>query len=446
MAPLQVDEVSTVKAAHRIKTFHQEARYTSRSFVPTMFKSGETGTRREHILLRVSRPEVEALRKVALANELLCPECETPVWVKAGEIKSWHFAHSIRKDCPLQNESASLLRVRALLYSWLETKFPGQVAIEVKPGGGERLPRPIDYVLTTARGVTIAFWIVEKAIRSLEKRWDIQAGMQNIRTVRWILLSSMLRVNPSDPTELVLSTTERELIVPTPYDGIYSEQGSGGSLHYLDAETGCLTTCRALRKLHGEHGYKAHLLTDMLDAMLITPKGELVHLGEYKRRQEWVGRRDAINKLVEEAEDDQVARQKGTGGTRPEGSGTVGTFETARFACTECQESFGPRDVSNADFAKRTCLCPGCAGLPTRPLVSDSRRKASSPEEHREPLMHRRLAGALSRSCSVSLPKRKKKSATRPPKPPSNHVSFPPDQPAREFPGSTPERRTPDPD
>ncbi|MBF0451145.1 MAG: hypothetical protein HQK75_10610 [Candidatus Magnetomorum sp.] len=35
---------------------------------------------------------MEELRYSGQNNQLICPECEQPVLVKAGEIKQWHFS------------------------------------------------------------------------------------------------------------------------------------------------------------------------------------------------------------------------------------------------------------------------------------------------------------------------------------------------------------------
>ncbi|MHA3774477.1 competence protein CoiA family protein [Verrucomicrobiota bacterium sgz303538] len=339
-----------------------------------MFKSLESDTRREHILLRKTREEVELLREVARNDGLVCPECEAPVRVKAGEIKRWHFAHSVRKDCPLQNESAILLQARALLYEWLEGKFPGRVSIEWRPEGVS-LPRPIDCTVTAEKGATLAFWIVEKPIRSPETRWAIRAGLQEAGVIpRWVFLAGMLhQTNPSDSSLLSLSTTERELITRSSYDCIYTEARTEGSLHYLDVEAGELITFRSLRLLHGEHAFLGHSLRDPLISMLITSHGELVHPGEYEHKQRIIEQRKGFEKLCKEEEaywNQKLAAESSREDAHEllEESCTSSptTLETMLFVCTTCGDQFRMRDVSQADCANQTCICRSCAGLPAR--------------------------------------------------------------------------------
>ena len=70
--------------------------------------------------------------------------------------------------------------------------------------------------------------------------------------VHWVFLRSMLHEDPGKPGTIYLTTTERAFVQPSEHDAAKETMGQAvqGSLHYLDPETGLLTTFRGLRLAH----------------------------------------------------------------------------------------------------------------------------------------------------------------------------------------------------
>ncbi len=247
-----------------------------------MFRAINKKSGKEIIILdnRWHQGNIEQLRLKGRSKILHCPECQKPLTVKAGDQKRWHFAHQDLDECPLRNESASILQARSLLYKWLQGKFSDKVTIE-KNIEECSFPRPVDCYVQLDNGTKIVYWILETGIRNRsELLWDID---ESEIQVNWVFLHSMLKKDEKHVNEFYLSPTERDFFNQSDYMDVYN----GPSLNYLNIETSELKTLRGLYLVHSPQKYKCNeVLNGPLDEILISPKtGEFVYLGEYEKLQ-----------------------------------------------------------------------------------------------------------------------------------------------------------------
>ena len=235
--------------------------------------------------------KVDYLRSLDRKDILVCQSCEQPVRVRAGEVKRWHFAHKQLKDCPLQNESITMLAARAILYNWLVTKFDASVVTLEKEFDRESVPRLVDCWIET-KSHKIAYWIIESQMKP-QQREKLKRGFerQGIE-VNWIFLTNMMNENNQTPGQIFLSTTEREFMHESEYNFIGQSFGTacpGASLHYLDCDSEILTTYRSVQIVHRPQLYTGRKVVHHLSEMLVLGKttGELIHPGEYEQLRKW---------------------------------------------------------------------------------------------------------------------------------------------------------------
>jgi hypothetical protein len=229
------------------------------------------------------RGKIKELRPLDREDLLLCQGCRQAVRLKAGAHKRPHFAHKHLQGCAIGDESARLLGARAVVYDWLSAQFPGQVDAEWSPAELD-LPRPADCRVRLDEGGFVA-WIVDTTLK-LEIRQRIQAALSKAGTsVCWLLLSNLLRPDPNHPAWLLLSPTERDFLVQTPYDEIGRENRLlasefGSTLHYLDVERESLLTFRSLERVHAPNVFAGRREEAALAQVSILPEGQIVYAGE----------------------------------------------------------------------------------------------------------------------------------------------------------------------
>jgi hypothetical protein len=243
------------------------------------------------------RAQIDYLRSLDKRDALVCPGCEQPVRVRAGRVKRWHFAHKHLGNCPFERESPALLGVRAALYQWLVSQFsPEDVLIE-KILDPPVTQRHIDcWVQQQDR--CFAYWIFERRTPPDERR-VISEGFKKIDVnVNWLFSIDLLREDEFKPrNRLHLTTTERAFIQQSELDKAWQThiEQLGGSLHYLDADKGILTTYRNLKVIHTPQLYAGIRLRTPLGACSAsTTTGEFIHPGEmeqYGKRQDEIARK-----------------------------------------------------------------------------------------------------------------------------------------------------------
>lgn len=249
-----------------------------------MYKAINQKTEVEVIILHPAwSQKLRTLRDWGKQDVLVCQECRQPVRLRAGQIRAWHFAHKVLRDCPIGHESAQLLQARALLYHWLVDKFGAERVTVEKRLEGVDLPRPIDCWIA-GESVNFAYWIFEKGLKPPQRK-AVQTALNGPDVIaHWVFLASRLRQEDGNdgPDGLQLPTTEREFMQPSNYDA--PVRAYGRTLHYLDHDTGVVTTYRGLIMRHSPHIYEGQPITHALGQILASPRtGEFVHPGEYER-------------------------------------------------------------------------------------------------------------------------------------------------------------------
>lgn len=343
-----------------------------------MFKVLNTQTHQEIIILDPEwQVKIDQLRRWDHDDILVCQGCQQPMRVRAGRVRTWHFAHKHLANCPYSHESPQALQARAMLYRWLKSKFGEAVTLE-KQFKGLDLPHPIDCWVKTQRG-TFAYWIIESRLKP-DLRDHLQESLGQF-TPHWIFLSSMLREDHEQESYVHLTTTEREFTRKAKYDAMYGLGYSTGSLHYLDIETAMLTTYRALRLIHKPQLYAGHKETHLLGEMKVSGQnGELVHPGEHEKLVAYEGEQKRLaeerrkqQQLLEKMQQQrwqhrpQQPRQRPRKEPRQRSKPRLdGRFETSRpkseqkpeGICETCGKK--TRNWWKYSFADNTCRCYDC--------------------------------------------------------------------------------------
>lgn len=261
-----------------------------------MYKAIHRATNAEIVILEPTWSEqIESLRNWGQEDVLVCQECQQPVRVRAGQVRTWHFAHKHRQDCPIGHESPQLLQARALLYRWLVGKFGAERVTLEKRIEGAGLPRPVDCWVKGERN--FAYWIFEAGLKP-ERRDALHTALTRPDVIaHWLFLTAMLQQNEDDKDAVHLTTTEREFMRPSDYDNPVFP--GARTLHYLDPEGGRVTTYRGLHLRHAPQVYEGKPLGHLIDQVLVMPKtGEFVHPGEHEQLKAYQEEQQKREKIV----------------------------------------------------------------------------------------------------------------------------------------------------
>jgi len=111
---------------------------------------------------------LDALRELAASGRLVCQGCEQKFWLRTGVKRRRHFAHRQLADCPLAHQSPELLEVKAQLYQWLRSKYPGEVHLDMAIGvpGWEKC---IDLLVEAAQGRKFGYWAFDRQQRARDE-------------------------------------------------------------------------------------------------------------------------------------------------------------------------------------------------------------------------------------------------------------------------------------
>lgn len=261
-----------------------------------MYKAIQRETNAEIVILEPAWAErLNSLRDWGERDVLVCQECQQPVRVRAGQVRAWHFAHKHRQDCPIGHESPQLLQARAILYRWLVSKFGSERVTVEKRMEGTDLPRPVDCWVNGER--SFVYWIFEAGLKP-QRRDALYAGLARPDVIaHWLFLTAMLQQDKDDIEAVHLTTTEREFMQSSDYDNPVFP--GGRTLHYLDHETGQVTTYRGLHLRHAPQVYQGQPVDHPIDQVLVSPKtGEFVHPGEHGQLKAYQEEQQKREKIV----------------------------------------------------------------------------------------------------------------------------------------------------
>jgi hypothetical protein len=251
--------------------------------------------------------DVAALRTLDRQDLLVCQECKQPLRLRAGNQKRWHFAHKHKINCTYGQESPALLQARAALYARLVAAFGDRVTLEKKLEGVE-LPRSIDCWVEREQG-SLAYWIIDGGIRR-DQRDALRHKLRSTSAkVNWIFVAALLHADEDIANTIHLSLLQREFQQLSAYNVLYGGRTKVPStIHFLDGNTGTLTTYRALRLKHPPQLFAGHRHQHPLSEALVAPKtGELVHPGE---REQWHAYREEQTRLRQEQQERKALVEK----------------------------------------------------------------------------------------------------------------------------------------
>ena len=222
------------------------------------------------------------LRELAASGQLVCSGCKQLLWLRISRKRRRHFAHRHLADCLLAHQSTELLEVKAQLFKWLETKYPGKVHLDMAIGvpGWYKL---IDLLVESGPGRKFAYWAFDRQQRSREEILAYQhlPGVQ----VHFIHRQSTLIQHSG--AEIALTASQRDFIRSSDYDACLPF-GGNGHLHFLDEADSKLRIYRGLRCVHAPNLYTWEALReDSLSEAKISPEtGEIVLGGDVAARLE----------------------------------------------------------------------------------------------------------------------------------------------------------------
>jgi len=253
---------------------------------------------------------VGLLRRRCRDDEILCPECQQPVRLRAGSIRRRHFAHLSRSDCPLARESVEVLAARAMLYRLLQRIFGDKVSVE------EPIPGKVNEradVVVTLDDHKAAYFIVPRQI-TRDRDAFVKSREKAYQYVHWILLPRLLKKAPKKDNEFLLSTTARDLASCAGAEALYPVKHDLklGSLCYLYHKHDRLVLLRGLRCVHGPNVFrmKSGLKLPPEEVTADTDTGQLMSAREWTDLVEWRNAEDVRRQEAERQRVEAAAREQ----------------------------------------------------------------------------------------------------------------------------------------
>jgi len=223
---------------------------------------------------------MEVLRERVRGGLLVCPGCGQPLWFRVGKKLRPHFAHRQSGDCPLAHDSNEVREAKALLYGWLETKYPGGVELDADFWiAGNKYSADLEVV--DGDGRRFAYWVFDRAKRNRDRLFE--AG--ELRGVIHQVIHTESTHNEGDGSRIHLTASQREFATVSGYDAF--EYPALGHLHFLDSRDGTLRIYRGLSCVHSpaSHAWE-DLRTEELRSALVSPKsGEIVVAADVEARE-----------------------------------------------------------------------------------------------------------------------------------------------------------------
>lgn len=256
----------------------------------------------------------EELRECARAGRVVCPGCGQLLHFRfqqqqKDEVRRRpHFAHRAKSECPLENQSAEAMEAKALLYEWLQSKFPGDVVMDwpVEMAGWDR---PADVYVKTGRKRPLAYWVFDRGVRDRCAFVQRVARHEDGFACQVVWTGATMAFHESG--ELKLTPTQRDLMSHGDYDNPHG----GGSLTFLDAGTGVITSFRGLHLTHSPNLHRWSLRREgTLSTAKVDPNsGEILFQEDLDALRDWKveeQRRQEEEKLRQEKERQRKAEQE----------------------------------------------------------------------------------------------------------------------------------------
>jgi hypothetical protein len=190
--------------------------------------------------------DLEGLRQLGTQNQLQCCTCGTSVFVKAGGIRLWHFAHKPGIECQTHQEPTDVLHARAMLYHLLVRTF-GSAAVQMDVKVPTQ-PLIVDCVVSALSG-RFAYHLIRSQLRPAERQPLKSSLLEVYPHTHWLFLSPLWAAPTSAGTLFYLNPTEREFATCVPYP-LYASAAPPKTqmcaVHYLDARHHTLISKRGI--------------------------------------------------------------------------------------------------------------------------------------------------------------------------------------------------------
>lgn len=314
---------------------------------------------------------VEALRQMAASGDLVCPGCEQLLWLRTGELRRRHFAHRTLKECPLGHKSAELFDAQFQLYRWLDSKFPGQVEMELAlPDAGD--VKAPDLQVQLSPEVRAVYWLLDRQMHHREALLNLRRR-PNLH-VHFIHTQSALKLN-SD-SELALTASQRDFTTVSGFDRLGSVPGDG-HLCFLNTEESNLLIYRGLWMVHSPNLFCWSLLTQcLLQDALVSPKtGEIVttedkvrleERQEVRRREKQ--RQEERARLLEQQQKEERERLAKLENEKRERMERISSLESVRALQLDVEED----EEEEAVVPDALSESPAIQVLPTLPPIEET--------------------------------------------------------------------------
>jgi Competence protein CoiA-like family len=250
-----------------------------------LFDAVDTETNELCFILEADEKRVEELRALGHAGRLACSATGEALLVKAGDLRTWHFAHTAGSTCPCVRDPRNLARARAMFGSWLASKRAASTVFrDARIELARTVPGLEDHALSCwfehEKG-RFGIWVQSGPFKPGSYQHIREALRAHGGDIIFVVLSpAKERIGWSAHT-VSLNPTERHLIArASDLDELAREEmrtSAGriltGSVHLLDVESGILTTIRSLKLVKNPSTFRGLRRESLLASMLLIPPG-----------------------------------------------------------------------------------------------------------------------------------------------------------------------------
>lgn len=297
----------------------------------------------------------EDLRELARSGQLVCPGCEQLLWLRTGDVRRRHFAHRKLSECRLGKQSAEVLEAKAQLFTWLESRFPGKVDMDLEIDSSGR-GRVADLVVDLEEGKRFIYFIFDRQIRDrggYPKLADSKTGRNH-----YIHTGSTMVHGPDGG--IMLSASQRHFISYSDYDLALARPRLGHLHFFLGAESK-LEIYRGLRCIHGPALHEWEELREgSLEAATVCPEsGELIFKEDVEACE---ARQREVSQMTSPNSGDRAAARRSrleSDSCAPSIGAELVSYLNKPLRCEDC--GVETRKWSSANPSEGTCVCKECS-------------------------------------------------------------------------------------
>jgi hypothetical protein len=277
-----------------------------------MFKALDTTTGKYIISIDpVFRGKEEELRPLARSGQLVCSVCKELITFRFRETEGHfcnrpHFAHRQQSNCPVGREPLEVMQAKVLLFEWLLAHFPREsIDLDVDLS----IPcwdNPADLYVQREGKQSFAYWIFDHGIRKRQGIVRLCKEENDLIVPHIIWTQSALQ--RKTPSELILNTTHRDLIM----EGSYDANGQGGHLTFLNTETEKVSVFRDLWVCHRPKLYRSDSWNQgsLTETLIDSDSGELFFHEDTLRCDRWEKEERERLEIERRREQDKVRREE----------------------------------------------------------------------------------------------------------------------------------------